>query len=260
MINIKSYAKVNLFLLVKQLNKKNKLHNIKSCFALYKNLYDEIEITKSKTNLDEILYLIGKEKVVIKDCLISKTLNILRTNNYISEYYKIIVNKNIPISSGLGGGSSNAASIAKELLKTNGKFKPNKKIINILHEISSDMIFFLYDYDYAIVTNFGKKVKKHKFKNDFKIELFLTKISCETTKVFRTFDSLNMKNLKRSSIKKELTKIKKKQYNLLVNNLLIACLNTYPSISEIYNKINKENQNYLLSGSGGAFFKIVEVL
>ncbi|WPL39592.1 GHMP family kinase ATP-binding protein [Malacoplasma iowae] len=260
MMNIRSYAKVNLFLLVKPLNKKNKLHDIKSCFALHKDLFDEIIIEHTNKNIDEVIYYWEKKQITIKDCLITKTLKILRENNYIKDRYKIIVNKNIPVSSGLGGGSSNAASIVKALVKTNKKFKPNKKLIDILHNISSDMIFFLYDYDYAIVKNFGKKVKKHKFKNELKFDILLTKINCETSNVFKTFDTLNLKNLKKSSIKKELTKIKKKQYNLLVNNLLVACLNTYPSISEIYNRINKEDQNYLLSGSGGTFFKISEVL
>lgn len=260
MKNIKSYAKVNLFLLVKPLNKNDKLHDIKSCFALHKDLYDEITIEKIDDQNDEIIYYSENKNLTINNCLISRALNVLRKNNYIKDHYKIEVKKNIPTSSGLGGGSSNAASVVKFILKTNKKFKPDKKLIELLHKISSDMIFFLYDYDFAIVKNYGKKIKKYKFKNEFKFELLLTKIDCETTKVFKTFDNLNLKNLKRSSIKKELTKIKKKQYNLLVNNLLMACLNTYPYISEIYNRINKEDQNYLLSGSGGTFFKIVEVI
>ena len=149
MMNIKSYAKVNLFLLVKPLNKNDKLHDIKSCFALHKDLYDEITIEKIDDQNDEIIYYSENKNLTISNCLISRTLNVLRENNYIKDHYKIEVKKNIPPSSGLGGGSSNAASVVKFILKTNKKFKPDKKLIELLHKISSDMIFFLYDYDFA---------------------------------------------------------------------------------------------------------------
>ena len=47
-----------------------------------------------------------------------KMINILRENNYIKKncIYKLVINKHIPVFSGLGGGTSNAAFLVKHFI------------------------------------------------------------------------------------------------------------------------------------------------
>ena len=47
------------------------------------------------------------------------TLKILRKYKLIKNFYKISIKKNIPIFAGLGGGTSNSASIVRYFLKSN---------------------------------------------------------------------------------------------------------------------------------------------
>lgn len=109
---IKSYAKLNLSLRVlKKL--KNGLHNLQSNSFLV-DLHDKILVKKIKKKKDKIFtkgkfckYLNKKENSIIK------TLKYLRLKKIISGYYKITITKNIPIFSGLGGGTSNAAFLTK---------------------------------------------------------------------------------------------------------------------------------------------------
>jgi len=120
---LKSCSKINLSL---KINKKlaSGLHNIQSFFCLI-NLHDRIKIKKIKEKRDIIKFrgkfakYVSKKKNTIFD-----TLRILRKANTINSYYSVEINKKIPVFAGLGGGTSNAASLIKYL--TEKKIKISK--------------------------------------------------------------------------------------------------------------------------------------
>ena len=138
---LKSYAKLNLTLSV---NKKLKigLHNIQSIYCLI-DLYDKISIKKIKNaNSDKISFIGSFSKGINKsNNSVQKVLNVMRKNKIIHDYYSVKVNKKIPVYAGLGGGTSNAATLFKFLSKK----KLNKKILSeIIKNIGSDFrLFFL---------------------------------------------------------------------------------------------------------------------
>ena len=113
---LKSYSKVNLSLRVN--NKlKSGLHEIQSYFCLI-NLSDKIKISKNKKKKDRIIFKGPFAKYIKKsDNSIVNLLSLLRKFKLISNYYSVNVIKNIPVFSGLGGGTSNAAFILQFLLK-----------------------------------------------------------------------------------------------------------------------------------------------
>ena len=64
----------------------------------------------------------------------------MRKYKLISDYYSVNIHKNIPVFAGLGGGTSNAATIIQNLTKK----KIKKKLLNkISDKIGSDLIPFL---------------------------------------------------------------------------------------------------------------------
>ena len=118
-ILLKSYAKVNLFLKVGKKIKNKKLHNIQSIIFLI-NLSDQITIKKIKGFKDKFKFIGKFKKSVSKtNNSVSKSLLLLRKKKFLDNKtnYKITVKKNIPVFSGLGGGSSNAAAIINFFLK-----------------------------------------------------------------------------------------------------------------------------------------------
>ena len=117
---LKSYSKINLFLNVN--NKiKNGLHEIQSYFCLI-NLSDKIKINLIKKKKDKIIFKGQFNKNIKKtNNSVINILKLLRKLKLISSYYSIVITKNIPVFSGLGGGTSNATSILKFLLKKNIK-------------------------------------------------------------------------------------------------------------------------------------------
>ena len=104
---IESFSKINLSLRVLK-EKYNKLHNIQSNVFLI-NLSDEINIKKIK-GLKDIIIFKGKFKRFInkKNNSVILALKILRQYKIINSYYKVTINKKIPVFSGLGGGTENA--------------------------------------------------------------------------------------------------------------------------------------------------------
>lgn len=105
-------AKINLFLHV--IGKyENGYHQLESMFAFCKDLYDEIEITQSKSLSVQIAESDFSEGYLIeeKDNLIYKILNYLGLN------FDVKLFKKIPIGAGLGGGSCDAGAIIRFLLE-----------------------------------------------------------------------------------------------------------------------------------------------
>ncbi len=116
-----SYAKINISLgVIKKL--KSKLHQIESLISFI-DLYDEILIKKTSKKKHSIIFYGKFSKNIPKNNTISKLLSILDNKNLLEDKkYQIFIKKNIPIKSGLGGGSMNAASVLKYFLK--------KKLLN----------------------------------------------------------------------------------------------------------------------------------
>ena len=140
---LKSFAKINLSL---NINKKlkNGLHNIQSIYCMI-NLKDEISIKKNK--YEDKIQFVGpfSNNVSHTNNSIKNILKILRKNKLIRDFYNVKILKKIPVFSGLGGGTSNAASVLKFILKK--KFK--KKIFDKFSKyVGSDLRLFYFKQGY----------------------------------------------------------------------------------------------------------------
>ena len=65
----------------------------------------------------------------------------MRKNKIINNYYSVKINKKIPVYAGLGGGTSNAATLLKHLTKKN---LDKKTLSRITSEIGSDLKLFFH--------------------------------------------------------------------------------------------------------------------
>ena len=112
---LKSYAKINLTLSIN--NKlKSGLHNIQSIYCLI-DLHDKIFLKKNKNKyFDQVSFTGPFSKDINKsNNSVKKVLKVMRKNKIIHDYYSIKVSKKIPVFAGLGGGTSNAATLLKHL-------------------------------------------------------------------------------------------------------------------------------------------------
>lgn len=150
---IKTYAKINLnFKILSKLP--NNYHKISSIFQAV-DLYDLLTISKQPKGYQ----LSGSIICPTEENLITKAKE--RLENYIGKELPCRVHliKSIPISAGLGGGSSNAAATLIGLNKIYSLHLNLNKLTGIGLKVGSDVPFFISNYGTALVKGIGEKVK-----------------------------------------------------------------------------------------------------
>ena len=141
---LRSFAKINLSLLINR-KLKNGFHDIQSLFCLI-DLKDRIIIKKIKNKKDKITFKGPHSKYVNKsNNTVRKILQIMRKYRIITHYYSIIIFKQIPVFAGLGGGTSNAATLFKFFAKKKSKSISFNKVVE---KIGSDFRLFFYNYGF----------------------------------------------------------------------------------------------------------------
>ena len=113
---LKSPAKINLTLDILKKDPSG-YHQIQTVFYEVPELFDEIEITDQAKDITIICH--HPDVPTDEKNTIYKTIKLLQNFTGIERGLKIKLKKNIPPGSGLGGGSSNAATVLKALNKTN---------------------------------------------------------------------------------------------------------------------------------------------
>ena len=130
-ISQKSYAKINLNLNV--VGKTKNFHKLQSIVSLI-SLYDEISLRQIGSRNHKILFKGKFSKKITSRNTIYKTLSVLDKKKLLKKKkYLVTVKKNIPVKSGMGGGSMNAATLIKIFMK-NKIIKINKKKLQNINE------------------------------------------------------------------------------------------------------------------------------
>ena len=76
------------------------------------------------------------------DNLIVKALDLMRRKTNIQKYFRVHLEKNVPMQAGLGGGSANAATAMFAFNAANGFPANNEQLQQWAGEIGSDISFF----------------------------------------------------------------------------------------------------------------------
>ena len=246
---IKSFSKINLSLRIRG-KLKNGFHDIQSNIFL-NSLHDKISISKIKNKKDIVIFTgkFGKNIKKYKNTVV-ETLTLLRKLKVIkSNFYKIIVDKKIPVFAGLGGGTSNSAFLMKYFLKKN----PSKKIVNIFEKkIGSDFRLFFKKQSYQ--KNL-RKILPYKNIFFFHILLIYPNIKCVTKKIY----SLYKQNKTEQFFQYQNITSKEKFLDLLKkdkNDLQKIVEKKYRKIKNILNFINKQHGCEIsrITGSGSVCF------
>ena len=246
---MKSFAKINVFL--KVVGTRGNYHEILSRFVLCEQLFDEIYFKRSNS------FAIECDNKEIKENIIKKVIDELKKagfSNELDEFFsshKIIINKQIPIGAGLGGGSSNAATF---LLMVNDELNLNIKrenLMQIASKIGADVAFFVSGYKAANVSGIGEIIEE--FDDEVpNLNIFTPNVFCSTPMVYQEFRSNFLQYIDVNAAKKmqnlksaELLEIYK---NEELNDLFAPCFKLYPKMNEFRDKF--------LSGSGSSVFSV----
>ena len=222
---INSYAKINLSLGV--LGKlKNKLHRIESLVSFI-DLHDEISIQKINKKKHKVFFYGRFSKNIPNKNTISKLLELLDRQNFLkNKKYLIKIKKNIPLKSGMGGGSMNASSVLRYFVNQNKFLLNTSQISQIANKIGSDVMLGIEKKNLILQGN------RKLFRSNKKIGLYTIIIKpnfgCSTEKIYKNIKSFSKPALNKNknklfsvsniiSLKNDLEKVAFKKYPFLAN-------------------------------------------
>ena len=166
-LNCKSFAKINLCLHV--LNKREDgFHDIQSIFRMI-NLYDSLLFTINDSK--EIKLETNTCDLNFEDNLVTKAFNLLSRKFNLNFGLNVQLKKNIPLSSGLGGGSSNAAVTLLAMNKLFNLHMSKNELLSDAASLGSDVPFFLYGKS-AHVTGRGEIVSEINLEKKYFVLIF----------------------------------------------------------------------------------------
>jgi len=262
---IKSYAKINLFLLVNGL-RKDGYHSIKTLFERI-DLCDKLII---KPRRDRKIKLTSNSRDIPLDSsnLVFRSARLLQKKFHINKGLDIKIIKRIPVGAGLGGGSSNAASVLLGLNKLwKLKLTPDM-LAGFAKKIGSDVAFFVYNCRFAEGSGRGDKIRPLRQFKDLNLRhvLVVPKLHVSTPLIYQEWDRLRAKKAGLTVPKynvKILTLALEKKDSIgagaaLFNSLERATFSLYPRVLRIKRRLSKFGlSSVLMSGSGPAVVGIV---
>ena len=251
-ISSKAFAKINLSLKVLGKTLDN-YHSIESIITFLPDIYDCVMIKKSQ---EYKINITGKFSKTLNieggDTLVKNLVFLFKEKFNIPYNFNVIIKKNIPIGAGLGGGSADAAAIARLIIKIH-KLKINKKeIINLLGTLGADIPACFFSYNQK-VKGFGEKLTKLKLLNK-KIWAVLIKpnINFNTKDIFNKFSKPFSKSSKYRYNYRNLIL----DLNSVDNDLEEAAKLHSPMFNDLLKKIPKKGAitNPRMTGSGSTIF------
>jgi len=254
-IKIKAPAKINLSLQV--LNKRQDgFHNINSIFVPIYNLYDEIEISKSSSlefNCNVDLGISNEKNIAYK------AAKMMIEKYKLSPNFKLNLIKQIPSGGGLGGGSSDAASVIKGLCKYYNLDLDFPELLSIAEQLGSDVPFFIGD-SAAIVQGRGEILEFIDFEIPYEIVIIAPNFGISTAKAYQKLNKQESNDTLiidyHSAIPKILTDPKQMK-NYFVNDFVHNDMEHYKEINKIINILYENGAIYSnMSGSGSCCYGI----
>ena len=249
-----SPAKINLFLEVVK-KRPDGYHDLESLMT-FCNFGDTIAMKKSKAfsiNFDgefgDVIKL--EENIICR--LINKIEQILEKKIKVN----IQLTKNLPIASGLGGGSSNAATALKCIMELYGIKFSRKKLNSVLFELGADVPFCYYGKS-AIITGIGNISEFTTDIPNYHVLLVNPLRRVPTAEIFKKISVEKKLNKKFVYTKKDLINTLNKRNNDLEHQASNLC----KDIKEIKNTFTRETKQILtrMTGSGATCFGLYKDL
>ena len=246
-------AKINLFLEVFPRPSGAVLHPVETIIEKV-TLFDRLSL---KTTLSTIEFHCNLAELNTPTNLVFKAAALLKDTYRIQEGVNIRLDKKIPVASGLGGGSSDAAAVLLALNRLWKIDEPISRLFPLALQLGSDVPAFLAP-GRCRASGFGEEVKSLPVGKKLEYLLVLSGIKSPTNLAYRQLDELTYKP--RSS-KMMIAALKK-------GGATEIAAEFFNRFQEVLGEKNKEIKKWqallqdnfgssLLSGSGGSFFVLL---
>jgi 4-diphosphocytidyl-2-C-methyl-D-erythritol kinase len=254
-IMYKAYAKINLGLRI--VGKRiDGFHDLETIFHRI-NLFDEILL--NPTQKDIFLSCSNSTIPADKNNLCWKAVHLLQNELGTSLGAEIVLKKNIPVGAGLGGGSSDAATVLRELPKLWGTEISNEDLHRLALQLGSDVPYFLLNST-AYAEGRGEKLTPIDFRLPSWIVLVNPNIHVSTPWAYNQLstyrgDSFPIRDRMWNQIGQDST-----DFSLILqNDFEEIVIKKHSAIGKIKNHLLENGAQYaVMSGSGSSVFGLFE--
>ncbi len=249
-LKVKTPAKINLTLEV--LNRRSDgFHNIQSIMQTI-NLYDYLSFEVSEFNGLEVILSGTSDEIPYneKNLVYKAAIKFLQTAKIDNVRVEIFIEKNIPISAGLAGGSTNAAGTFFALNRLFDNILSKEQIEELCASMGSDLNFCL-NGGCMLCTSRGEVTERLPFVEQSVSLVKPKELGVSAKEAYTKFALLEDKTIPDNTSKLvELLNNGCFDKNLIYNNLENALFPDYKVLREIKSKV----KGSLMSGSGSTFF------
>lgn len=192
-LKTRAYPKVNIGLYIGRKTEQG-FHDLVSIFQKIDCVYDDIAVSFKKA---------GKTSIRVRgleDCADSEkntcydAARLFLEKSGINAEVCIGIEKRIPVKAGIGGGSSDAASVLLALQELAGKPLGMQDLMDCAATVGSDVPFFMQDSRAAFVSGRGQIIHPIKARTDLKFALYKSPVPKEgTAKAYAILDASGLR-------------------------------------------------------------------
>ena len=251
-MKIKAYGKVNISLDV--VGKREDGYHLLSMIMQNIDLYDEIEVEKQECG---IILECNKSYVPVDNRnLAYKAAEIFKERYDIVDGVKINIEKNIPVSAGLAGGSTDAAAVLKVMNKLFSVNATEEELMELGLKLGADIPYCIHGGT-ALCEGIGEIITPIKPFRDKIVVLVKPAFGVSTKEVYKNF---NLEKVKQHPKTAEIINaIENDDLNFVASNMKNLLENVTLRKHKILIKIKEEMNacgaiNSMMSGSGPTVF------
>ena len=252
---LKSWAKINICLNV--VNKRPDGYHELDMIILPLKLHDSILFSELKNATDHFVTIDDFSLGLLKYNVATAAIEKMQKKYKFKNKFRITIHKVIPMQSGLGGGSSNAATVingVNSYLKLN---LPYEELVAISTGLGADIPFFITSKP-ARCRGIGEKIDFVNVKNDYYCLIVKPEQGCSTQGVYEISDKMNLKTGDVELVKKAL---EEGDDDLLAASIFNAleepAISLVPEILVIKDKLKTLGLKIVqMTGSGSSVFAL----
>ena len=252
---LKSYAKINICLNV--VNKREDGYHELDMIMLPLELHDSILFSELKNASDHFVTIDDFSLGLFKYNIATAAIEKMQQKYHFTTKFRITIHKVIPMQSGLGGGSSNAATVINAVNKFEKLNLPYEELISLSTGLGADIPFFISNKP-ARCRGIGEKIDFINVKNDYYVLIVKPAQGCSTQGVYEVSDKMELPFGDVETVQKAL---EEGDDDLLAKSIFNAlegpAISLVPEIQVIKEKLKAAGLKIVqMSGSGSSVFAL----
>ena len=249
-LRTKAYPKVNIGLYIGRKTEEG-FHDLVSIFQKIDCVCDDILVRFEKAQNTTITVRGLEDCADSRNNTCYEAARLFLEKSGIHADILIDIEKRIPVKAGIGGGSSDAASVLLALQELAGKPLSDKDLMECAATTGSDVPFFMQKSKAAFVSGRGEIIHPIRAREDLKFRLYSSEVPKEGTgKAYATLDAAGLRT--QLPTEEELVNM----YNRPVDQW--AFENDFEILSRKPSGVDEKQGRLYMSGSGNTWYLVTD--